>query len=263
MTDLARYEGRHRVRGSIYLAVAMSLLAALVIWIYPSFADSFDDIDEEFLQAYPPEVINLFGIQTMASLEGFLAFELYIFGWVILLGLYLAYLGAGTVADDVERGRIEITLAMPISRARVVAEKYAALFVPIAAVNLLVPVVVYVSAYLVDEPIDIVDLLAVHALSIPYLFVCAAIGLVASVAFDRTSIAQRAALGVVFGLFMLESLLVGTDFEDVGAIAPMRYFDPNAILLDSTYDLVDAAVLVVGAIALVLAAQLWFRRRDL
>ena len=263
MLDLARYEGRNRLRGSSYLAAAMSALAVIVIWIYPSFADSFDDVDEELLAAYPDEVIQLFDVQTMASLEGFLAFELYVFGWTILLGLYLAYLAAGTIADDVERGRMDVLLAMPISRARTVTEKFAALAVPIVVVNVVTPVVVYVAAGLVGEPISAADVAAVHLLSIPYLFACAGIGLLASVVVDRTSIAQRAALGITFGLFMLESLLVGTDFEPVGAIAPMRYFDPNAILLDSTYDLVDAAVLVVGAIALVLAAQLWFRRRDL
>ena len=262
MSELARYEGRNRLRGSLYLSIAMSILAVIVIWIYPSFSESFDDIDEEFLAAYPDELIGLFGIETMESLEGFLAFELYMFGWVIMLGLYLAYLGAGTVADDVERGRMDITLSLPLSRARVVTEKFAALAVPIVLVNVIVPVVVYVSARVVGEPIDAIDLVAVHALSIPYLFVCAGIGLLASVAVDRTGIAQRIGLGVVFGLFLIESLITGTDYEDAGWVAPSRYFDPNEILLDSTYDPVHTGVLVAMALALLVASVLWFRRRD-
>ena len=263
MIELGRYEGRKRFKGSVYLAMAMSLLAVIVIWIYPSFAESFDDVDEQLLAAYPEEVIRLFDVQTMASLEGFLAFELYVFGWTILLGLYLAYLAAGSIADDIERGRIEPLLAMPISRARFVAEKFAALAVPIVVVNVITPVVVYVSAHLVDEPIAAADVAAVHLLSIPYLFACAGIGLLASVVVSRTSIAQRAALGVVFGLFMLESLLEGTDFEDVGAATPMRYYDPNEILLESTYDLTSAAVLIVMTAVLLGISVLWFRRRDL
>ena len=263
MTDLARYESRRRVRGSVYLAIAMSLLAALVIWIYPSFSDSFDDIDEEFLQAYPPEIINLFGIQTMASLEGFLAFELYVFGWIIMLGLYLAYLAAGTVADAIERGRMDVLLSLPLSRARIVIEKFAALSVPIVLVNVVTPIVVYVAALVIDDPISAADLAAVHLLSIPYLFACGAIGLLASVVVDRTSIAQRIALGVTFGLFMLESLLSGTDYETIGAIAPMRYFDPNEILLESSYDLVGAAALIGMTLVLLAVSQLWFRRRDI
>ncbi|OVE85489.1 ABC transporter permease subunit [Natronolimnobius baerhuensis] len=263
MLELARYDGSNRLKGSIYLAIAMSVLAAVVIWIYPSFSESFDDIDEQFMDAYPEQVIQLFDVQTMATLEGFLAFELYIFGWVILLGLYLAYLAAGTIASDIEHERMDILLSMPLSRARVVAEKFGSLAVPIVVVNVLTPVVIYVSAVLVGESLDIVDLIAIHALSVPYLFACAGIGLVASVAVSRTSIAQRIALGVVFGLFMLESLVDGTDYEAVGAIAPMRYFDPNEVLLESTYDLTSAGVLIGMTILLVVVSQLWFRRRDI
>lgn len=263
MFELTRYDGRHRLTGSIYLSIAMSLLAVVVIWIYPSFSGSFEDVDEEFLQAYPEGVIQIFDIRTMASLEGFLAFELYIFGWTILLGLYLAYLAAGTIADDVERGRMDILLSMPISRNRVVAEKFASLAVPIVVVNVVTPIVVYVAAVLVDEPIPLVDVAAVHVLSIPYLFACAGIGLGASVVVDRTSIAQRIALGVVFGLFMLESLLGGTEYEAIGAIAPMRYFDPNAILLDSTYNLVGTGILIAMTLGLVVLSQRWFARSDL
>ena len=69
MFEIARYDGRQRLRGSLYLSIAMSLLAAVVVWIYPSFSGSFDDVDEEFLQAYPEGVIQLFDIRTMASLE--------------------------------------------------------------------------------------------------------------------------------------------------------------------------------------------------
>lgn len=260
MTDLALYEGRNRIRGSIYLSIAMSLLAAMVIWVYPSFSETFEG--DELLEAYPEGILQLFDVQTMASIEGFLAFELYVFGWVIMLGLYLAYLGAGTVADDVERGRIDIVLSLPVSRARVVIEKFAALAVPIVLVNVLTPIVIYVGAELIDEPIAVTDLAAVHLLSIPYLSACAGIGLAASVAVDRTGIAQRIALGAAFGLFLIESLVADTDYEVVGVVAPARYYDPNEILLEGTYDLVGVGILLVMTVVLLGASVLWFRERD-
>ncbi|WP_290811394.1 ABC transporter permease subunit [Halovivax sp.] len=260
MLELATYEGGKRLRGSVYLSIAMSALAALVIWIYPSYSEAFDE--DELFQAMPDAMLRLFDLQTMASLEGFLAFELYVFGWIIMLGLYVAYLGAGTVADDVERGRLDITLSLPISRARLVSEKFAALAVPIVVVNVVTPVVVYGSAAAIDEPIAAADLAAVHLLSIPYLFACAGIGLAASVAVDRTGIAQRIALGVTFGLFLLESLVTDTDYEDAGLVGPSRHYDPNEILLDGTYDLASVAVLVAMTLALLVGSVLWFRRRD-
>lgn len=261
MFELTRYDGRHRVRGSLYLSIALSLLAAMVIWVYPSF-EAEVDLDQ-LLAAYPEPILQVMGVQTMASLGGFLSFELYTFGWIILLGLYLAYSTAGTIADDVDRGRMDVLLAMPISRRRLVGERFAAMAVPIVVANLLPPIVVYVGARLIDRPLAAADVLAVHLLSIPYLFACAGIGLLASVVFDRAAIAQRVALGTTFGLFLLESLLTGTDVEAIGAIAPMRYYDPNEILLESSYDLIGAGILVAMTAVFVVASQLWFRRVDI
>ncbi|WP_265108382.1 ABC transporter permease [Halosolutus halophilus] len=262
MFEIARYDGEHRLTGSAVLGVGMALLAALVIWVYPSFGEAFEDADA-LLEAYPEQIIQLFDVQTMASLEGFLAFELYMFGWIILLGLYVAYATAGVIADDVERGRMDLLLSMPISRARVVGEKFGAMVVPIVVVNLPTPFVVYVGSRLIDHPVAASDVLAVHLLSIPYLFACAGIGLLASVVFDRTSIAQRVALGVTFGLYLFESLLAETDSEALGAIAPMRYYDPNAILLDGQYDFAGVGALLAMTIGLVLLSQFWFVRKDL
>lgn len=261
MFEIARYEGRNRLTGSVYLSVGMALLAALVVWVYPSFSDALGG--DELLEAYPEEMLQVFRIETMASLEGFLAFELYTFGWIVLLGLYVAYAAAGAIADDVDRGRMDTLLAMPISRARLVAEKFASLSVPILVVNLLTPPVLLVGSRLIDEPLAVGDIVAVHLLSIPYLFACAGIGLVCSVVFDRVGIAQRVALGVTFALFLVESLLAETDSEAFGAIAPMRYYDPNEILLDGTYDLVGVAVLVGMTVALLVVSQLVFRRSDI
>ncbi|WP_222920448.1 ABC transporter permease subunit [Natrinema sp. SYSU A 869] len=261
MFELTRYDGRRRIRGSIYLSIGLSLLAAMVIWVYPSFEAEVDL--NQLLAAYPEPILQVMGIQTMTSLGGFLSFELYTFGWIIMLGLYLAYATAGAIADDVDRGRMDILLSIPISRARVVGERFAAMAVPIVGANLLPPVVVYVGARLIDHPLAAADVLAVHLLSIPYLFACAGIGLLASVAFDRAAIAQRVALGVTFVLFLSESLLTGTDAETVGAIAPMRYYDPNAVLLEGSYDLVGAGILVAMTLAFLVASQLWFGRIDI
>ncbi|OAQ51631.1 hypothetical protein HTG_16365 [Natrinema mahii] len=260
MFELTAYDGRRRIRGSVYLSIGLSLLAAMVVWVYPSFEAEIDL--EGLLAAYPEPILQVMGVQTMTSLAGFLSFELYTFGWIIMLGLYLAYSTAGTIADDVDRGRMDVLLAMPISRRRLVAERFGAMAVPIVGANLLPPLVVYVGAELIDHPIPAADVLAVHLLSIPYLFACAGIGLLASVIVDRAAIAQRVALGVTFALFLSESLLSGTDAEVVGAIAPMRYYDPNAVLLEGNYDLLGAGILVAMTAVLLAASQLWFGRRD-
>jgi ABC-2 type transport system permease protein len=259
--EFLRYDGRKRVKGSVYLTIGMAALAAMIIWVYPSFRDEFDE--DELLAAYPEQLLQLFDIQTMTSLEGFLAFEFYVFGWIILLGLYFAYNAASIIADDVDRGRMDSLLALPVSRPRLLAERFASLGVPILTVNLLIPPVILVGGWSIDESLSVADVVAVHLLSVPYLFACAGIGILCSVVFDRVSIAQRVALGGTFALFLIESLIEGTDYEPIGAVAPMRYFDPNEILLEGSYDLFGTAVLILMTVVLVVVSQFWFVRKDI
>jgi ABC-2 type transport system permease protein len=260
MFEFSRFYGRRRVKGAGALAAGLSVLTGLYIYMFPSISTSIDL--DQYVEAIPPALRAAFGIESLGTIEGFLAAELYAFGWVLLLGLYLAYSAASVVADDVEDGRMDMLLALPVSRSKVVLEKFSALLVTIAVVNLVLPVVVLVGVAAIGESISIPDLAMVHLLSLPYLLLTASVGLVASVVFDRTSIAQRVAAGVVFGLFLVDSVVTDTDFEWLGALSPMRYYDPTGVLVRSEWDLAGAAILLAAAVVLVAVSRAYFRRKD-
>lgn len=261
MLEFARFEGRKRIRASVALAAGLSALTALYVWLFPTVSEGIDL--DEYAESLPPAVVAAFDLRALGTIEGFLAAELYGAMWVLLLGLYLAYAAASLLAADVESRRLEITLSLPVSRARVVVERYLALLVPIGVLNAVVPVVVFVATVLIDDRVPVPDLLAVHALSVPYLLACAGLGLFASTLVDRAGIAQRVALAVLFGLFLIDSVVATTDYAPLGALAPMRYYDPSAILVDGEYDLAGAAILLAMAASLVGAAAVAFSRRDL
>lgn len=261
MFEVARYEAERRLLGTLAIAVGLSAYSGLFLAIGPSILDEVDLT--EFAQAFPESLQTAFGLEGYGTFAGILATELYQFAWVILLGLYFAYLGGGTVAGDIESDRLDMLLANPVSRAQVLLEKYLALVPSMFVINAVVGTVVYVGAIVVDEPIPFADMFMVHLLSIPYLLATAAAGLLFSVAFSRQAIAQRGAIAVVFGLFMLDSFVTDTDFGSLGAFSPSRYYDPTAILVDSNYDFVGALVLCEAAVLLVVLALILFQRRDI
>jgi ABC-2 type transport system permease protein len=261
MFEFSRYYGRRRLKGSAALAIGLAVLTSLYIWMFPSISEGIDL--DAYVQSMPPALRAAFGIQALGSIEGFLAAELYSFGIVLLMGLYLAYSAASVIADDVEDERMDMLLALPVTRSKVLLEKFSALLVPIAVVNIVLPVVVYGGVLAIGESLSVVDLLMAHALSVPYLLATASVGLLASVWFDRTGLAQRAAMGVVFGLFLVDSAVTDTDFAALGALSPTRYYDPAAILVRSEYDLLGAALLLGGAAVLVAASRAYFQRKDI
>jgi ABC-2 type transport system permease protein len=262
MLEFARFEARRRAKGTAALVGGVSLIAASFTGLFPSIEAADVDMDA-YVEAFPPALQEAFGIAALDTIEGFLAVELYQFVWLLLLGLYLAYSAAGLIAGDVERDRMDLTLSLPVSRTRVLAEKFLTLLVPILALNAVVPVVVYASVAAIGQSIDPVDLIAVHLLSIPYLLACAGIGFVLSVLVDRADLAKRAAIVVVFVLFLVESLAASTEnLEWLGAVSPTHYYDPTAILVEGSYDLTGGAILLVATLGLLFASRLQFLRSD-
>lgn len=261
MLEFARYYGRRRVKGAFAMTAGFTVLVAMYVYMFPSISGSIDF--EAYVEAIPPALRVAFGIQALGTIEGFLATELYAFGWVLILGVYFAYAAAGLIADDVERGRMDMLLSLPVSRSTVLLEKYASLLVPLVVVNVLTPIVVYVGVSAIGETLSVRDLLMVHLLSVPYLLSTAAIGLLASVGFDRVDVAQRVGAGVVFALFLVESVTVDTTFEAIGALAPTRYYDPTGVLVSSEYDLLGGGILVGSALVLVGASVALFQRKDI
>jgi ABC-2 type transport system permease protein len=261
MLEFARYYGRRRVRGSVVMTLGFAVLIGLYVWMFPSISS---DIDlDAYVESFPPALVEAFGIESLGTIEGFLAAELYAFVWVLLLGIYFAYAAAGLIADDVDRDRMDMLLSLPVSRTKVLFEKFASILVPLVVVNVVTPFVVYLGVLGIDETISISDLLVVHALSVPYLLVSASLGLLASVVFDRASIAQRVAAGGFFGLFLVDSVTANTDFAWVGGLSPTRYYDPTAVLVSSEWDVAGAGILLAGAVVLLAVSRTYWLRKDI
>ncbi len=124
--------------------------------------------------------------------------------------------------------------------------------------------VVYVGALVIGESFDPVALAMVHLLSIPYLLVCAGIGLVLSVVADRPKTARSTAITLVFVCWLVDAVSgLDPDVEWIGAVTPSRYFDETAILVREEYAFADAGILLVAFLVLLGVALVLFTRRDI
>ena len=260
MTAVLRAESRKRVRGTVVLVVVFALFSAMYFWMFPSIGADIEDLFE----AFPDAFFDVFGIEALHTIEGFIAAELYSFFWVVLLGLYFAYLGAGSIASDIDSRRMDLLLASPVSRESILLQKVATLWVPLLVLNVTVPVIVYVGAAFIGEAFNPVALVMAHALSVPYLLVCAGVGLVLSVTLDRARTAKATALGAVFVLWLVDGVSnIDPEYEWVGRLTPSHYYDETAILVHEEYALVDAGMLCLVFLGLLGLALVGFARRDI
>lgn len=255
------YESRRRLRMAAILAVLYVLLGWLYIWVGPELVAG--EGIQEMIDAMPPVMRDLLGFESLATLGGLLASEYYTLGWIVGLAGYVAYSAAGRVAGSLVSNRMDSLLAGPVARSSVLSGTYLALLVPILVLNAVVPVALYVGSVVVGSPLPIVDLAVVHLLSVPYLLFWAAVGLLLGVLLRGGRRAGRVALGLVFAGWLVESVLGSTDYAAFGVIFPNRYYDPPAVLVNGTYDLVGAGGLLVATLVVLGVAQMWFDSRDL
>jgi len=261
MFETARFESERRLAGSTVVALGLAAFATMMVLIAPGILDEFDV--DALTESFPPALVEAMQLDVIATIEGFMALELYWFGWLLVLGVYVTYSAASTIAGDIDDGTMDTLLAAPVSRWHVLFEKFLALLTPILVVNVVVLVVVYAGTRFVGEPIAAVDLVAVHGLSIPYLLFWGAFGMVASVLAPHRQIAEGIAAGSLVATFLVETVADGTDIDWLGLLSPTRYYDPVAILTASEYDYAGAGVLLVAAAVLLVASGVLFARRDI
>ena len=260
MYAILRLESSRLLRPSALLVGLFALVAAFLFAAFPGFADEAELLDE----AMPPVLEAFFGFEEIHTIEGFVAGYAYPLVWILFAGIFFAYVSAGTISREVSERQMDLTLSNPVSRESVVLQKIGALWVPLVVLNVGMVAIVLVGAAILGESIDPVVLVAAHLLSVPYLLVCAGIGLVFSVVIDRVASAQVGALGAVFVLWLMEGIAeMSPDYEWVGAVSPHRYYDPSAILVHEEYAVGDAGILLAGFLVLVAVATVIFARRDL
>ena len=261
MFETTRFESERLVPASAVIGLGLAAFGGMMTLIAPGI---LGDVDiAALLEQYPSVMVEEMGLGHMGTIEGFIALELYEYVWLLGLGAYVAYTAAGSIAGDVETGRMDTLLAAPIARWRLLVEKYLALLTPIVVVNVVVFVGVTGAVQVIEETIPVADLVAVHVLSIPYLLACGAFGMLVSVAAPRRILAEGVAAGTIIGTFLFEMLLSNTDLAWLGGIAPMRYYDPLAILTESTYDPVGGVVLCSAAVVLMAGSAWLFGEVDL
>jgi len=121
MRDLLRHELRMRLGAIFSWGAGLALFAALYVRIYPEIAKQMSQGGSHF-SIYKAVDID------MGSFEGFVASTVVQF-IPLMLGVYALVNGTDTLAGEEDRGTLELIVAMPLSRWRLVTAKAVAMAV--------------------------------------------------------------------------------------------------------------------------------------
>jgi beta-exotoxin I transport system permease protein len=250
-------------RAFAWWSVGLVGLVAMIVSVYPSIRDNpgLNKLIEDY-----PEALKGFiafgGEVDYASAAGYLGSELFSLMIPLLFLVAAIANGAGAIAGEEERGTLELLLANPVSRRRIVVEKAAALSVELVALGAVLWLALWAATRLAGMDIAALHLGAavVSALLLAFLFGGLALALGAAVGRRSVAIGVSAALAVL--TFFVHSLAPLVDaFDTISRLSPFYHYaasDP----LRRGLELGHVAFLAALGAATVVAAVVAFDRRD-
>jgi ABC-2 type transport system permease protein len=238
--------------------VFMAYYAAL----YPSTASMSTASINEMLEN-PAIKVLLGSLHWDNSFESYLSVKGLTFTGLIAGG-FVAWLTAGFLSGEVDHKTIDLLLAQPIIRTRLVLTRYAALLttVIIMMVAMLIGVIVAVKVLAIDTSIPWIAYTLVYMGMLTLAF--GAIALFISAALSDGRRAALTSLGVLILMYFMET--VGSVVDLLGPIRYLSLFHYaryNEMLMTRSLSLVDAGVMLAVVIVFVAMAVYVFRRRDI
>ena len=255
---------RDMERGLVWWSLGLVALVALIVGVFPTVRDNKEL--NKLVQSYPEAIkglVSFGGVVDYTSGPGYLGSEL--FAFMVPLLLLVAAIGAGAraIAGEEERGTLDLLLALPLSRRRVVVEKLAAVLGELVVLGLVLWLSIVVAAPLVDLGISAGNAGAAVLYAVALAFAFGAISLLVGAATGHRgrAIGISAALAVAAYLVNSLSALVGV-LDRIKEASPFFHYAATNPLRSGFEGGHLAFLLAVAAVAGV-AAPLVFDRRDL
>ena len=242
--------------------VALTIWGALLPIVYGAFGQTFREIIDSGIV---PEELTQFGGGDIFTLSGSISLGAIHPISLILNSVFAVGFATAAIAGERQRGTLEVLLARPLSRRAI----YLTLLIAT-----LTFVAVGVLATLLGATIGsaiggVLDELAVDRLPLVWLngfllfSAFAAIGLAASVSFDRLTPALGITAGIVVLMYFLEVL--GTIWPDAEVLQPyslFHYYQPKAVL-EGDAPVLNFALPGIVAVVAIAWSLFEFPRRDL
>ncbi|XUW99771.1 MAG: ABC transporter permease subunit [Dehalogenimonas sp.] len=256
-------------RGGIFAwGFLIFLYALLTMYLYPTVADS-SGVLISYLASMPKAMLAAFGLENIdpstfiITPESFASLEFLVL-WPVMLGVYAIFSGI-SIAKEAERGTLDILLAQPVSRAKVMSSKFTVFILGLIIVALLSILGLMVGAALVNEIIDTTALLLVL---IEAAMLSLAIGGY-TLLFNAIFLEPRKAMlvsGILTGGAYILNFMVpvlSEQWQWLRNLSLFYHFKPNEIIKSASFDNPGFLIFTLTALISIILAFAVFRRRDL
>jgi beta-exotoxin I transport system permease protein len=254
---------RSQVRSVVIWGVALGLLSLITVAFFPSLEDQGQQLNE-LIKSYPPEMRELFGMgegTDLATIEGFLASQVFSFMAPLALAFFPILASAGAIAGAEERGTIDVLLGNPIPRWQLVVGNFIATAISTVGIVAILGLFTWVPAVLLDVDLSL-EKTAEATLNLwPVCMFFGGLALLCSAVFHRRVLAIAIPGFVLVATYFVNAL--GDAVEDLEDAQPLTVFHYYGSAVEDGLDWADFSGVTLVAFVLVVLAVLAFRRRDI
>lgn len=264
MTSILVKGLRDRRRALAWWALGMIGTALMLASFYPTIRATGQDLNA-YIENLPEAVraLVLAGGGDFTSGPGYLNSELFSFMLPVLVLVFSVGMGAGLLATEEREGRLELIVASPITRRRIVLGKLAALLAGMAGLGGVLWGALAVGVELWDIPVDHANLVAAIVMGVLLGWVFGALALAVGAGTGRRGIAIGIPAAVGVATYLVNGLAPLSDvLEFWRPISPFYYYNAEQPIR-SGLDLGHAGALLALTALLSFAAVIAFERRDL
>jgi len=200
---------RDQAMAVVYWGLGVGSLAFLTQLLYPSL--SVNDQLDKLMSSLPQAFMTFLGnVQSVGSIEGYMTYSLTIY-LPLVLCIYSIAAAIGMVTAEVETGRMEFLLAHPVSRVRILLEKYSALVVAVLAIGVQIGVCMAIGGWIIGSGVPAGKWILAGLQTVPITLFLGSIAFGLACAVRGSSTAVGTAAMIAVGGFILNGLVPLSD----------------------------------------------------
>lgn len=210
-------------------SLAMGLVILLVLSFYPAFSEG--NAFEDLAKSIPPQFKELIGDpSTYKTVPGYISQQIFDIRVPLLFMIMAISLGLSLSIAEEEKEVLRTTLATPLSRGRIVLEKWLAAVVIVGAVSIAGAAGIYFGVEIINESIDFELVWQLSALAWLFGAASVAIPLGLGLATGNKSLTMGISVVATIGSFILSTFEKAVDWlEPFEKYSLMHYYDANQI----------------------------------
>ena len=257
---------RDHGRSLLWWLVGVAAYTIFIMLFYPTLQQN-SQLLGDYLKALPEPVLAAFmgmgEARDITSPAGFLNAYLFALVMPVIILVYAVIAGGDAIAGEEERGTLDLLLANPIGRVRVLLEKFAFLAVGVTVLAAATWLSVEVGALPVHLTLPHLGVAAVCISLILFGMAFGGLALATGAATGSRGTAGAVAAAVAVFSYLMYSFAPSVPPLEPYRVASLMYLYNGADPLNHGLNPVHAAVLVVFTLACLAVGVLFFRRRDL